>query len=406
MALVLADRVQETTATTGTGTITLAGAVSGFQSFAAIGNGNTTYYTITSGSAWEVGIGTYTSSGTTLARTTILSSSAAGAAITLAGTSTVFATYPAERSVNLNTVGSLAIGGTAISTPAWTTSGVGLIQAATTYTDNSTAASGTVANAYINLFDNATYAATNTGVTVTSLYGTYFSLPAAGTNVTVTNPYAVAAEGLYVVSNGIFLVAGGASNSQISNSQSTGLVIVGSTSGTGTITLGRSTVSQTTNIQAGATAPGSTKTINIGTGGLSGSTTVITIGSTAAAGIVTINGSIKPLSVTAAPSAGTVTPASDASNQFNYDAITGAYTIAAPSGSPVDGQVLILRFRDTGTVATFTWNAIYRIIGTVLPTTTVAGKTTYVGCKYNAIGSGTSGIPVPKWDVIAVAQEA
>jgi hypothetical protein len=99
MALVIADRVQETTTTTGTGTVTLAGAVAGFQSFAVIGNGNTTYYTITSGNDWEVGIGTYTSSGTTLARTTILSSSNADAAITLSGTSTVFSSYPSERAV-------------------------------------------------------------------------------------------------------------------------------------------------------------------------------------------------------------------------------------------------------------------------------------------------------------------
>jgi hypothetical protein len=99
MPLVLADRVQETTTTTGTGTITLAGAVSGFQSFAVIGTGNTTYYTITSGSAWEVGVGTYTAAGTTLARTTILASSAAGAAISLTGTSNVFVTYPSAKAV-------------------------------------------------------------------------------------------------------------------------------------------------------------------------------------------------------------------------------------------------------------------------------------------------------------------
>lgn len=96
MSLVVADRVQETTTTTGTGTITLAGAVSGYQSFAAVGNANTTYYAVTSGTAWEVGIGTYTASGTTLARTTILSSSAGGAAITLAGTSNVYVTLPSE----------------------------------------------------------------------------------------------------------------------------------------------------------------------------------------------------------------------------------------------------------------------------------------------------------------------
>jgi hypothetical protein len=100
MALVVYDRVQETTATTGTGTITLAGAVSGFQSFAVVGNGNTTYYTITSGTAWEVGIGTYTTVGTTLARTTILSNSlGTTVAISLTGTSTVFVTYPSEKSV-------------------------------------------------------------------------------------------------------------------------------------------------------------------------------------------------------------------------------------------------------------------------------------------------------------------
>ena len=99
MALVLADRVQETTTTTGTGTVTLAGAVSGYQSFAAIGNGNTTYYTITSGTAWEVGIGTYTSSGTTLSRDTVLSSSASGSKITLSGTSNVFVDYPAEKAI-------------------------------------------------------------------------------------------------------------------------------------------------------------------------------------------------------------------------------------------------------------------------------------------------------------------
>jgi hypothetical protein len=99
MALVLADRVQETTVTTGTGTITLAGAVTGFQTFAVVGNGNTTYYTLVSGSNWESGIGTYSTSGPTLARTTILASSNAGSPITLSGISNVFLTGPASRSV-------------------------------------------------------------------------------------------------------------------------------------------------------------------------------------------------------------------------------------------------------------------------------------------------------------------
>lgn len=103
MALVLADRVKETTTTTGTGTLTLAGAATGFQSFSVIGNGNTTYYAISSSgsSEWEVGLGTYTSSGTTLARTTILASSNAGSAVNLsAGTKDVFVTFPSSFAIS------------------------------------------------------------------------------------------------------------------------------------------------------------------------------------------------------------------------------------------------------------------------------------------------------------------
>jgi hypothetical protein len=103
MAFVLADRVKETTTTTGTGTVTLAGASTGFQSFAVIGDANTTYYTIAgqAGNEWEVGIGTYTSSGTTLARTTVISSSNAGSLVNFsAGTKDVFVTYPAEYTAN------------------------------------------------------------------------------------------------------------------------------------------------------------------------------------------------------------------------------------------------------------------------------------------------------------------
>ena len=100
MALLVKDRIKETTTTTGTGTITLAGAVTGYQAFSVIGNASTTYYAIedANGTGWEVGIGTYTLSGTTLARTTILASSNSGSAITLtSGTHDVFVTYPAGK---------------------------------------------------------------------------------------------------------------------------------------------------------------------------------------------------------------------------------------------------------------------------------------------------------------------
>jgi hypothetical protein len=98
MALVLADRVLETTTTTGSGTITLAGAKQGYQSFSlAIGNGNQTYYTIAGQTEWEVGVGTY--SANTLTRDTVLSSSSSGGKVTFsAGTKDVFVTYPSEKS--------------------------------------------------------------------------------------------------------------------------------------------------------------------------------------------------------------------------------------------------------------------------------------------------------------------
>ena len=101
MPLVLADRVRDTTTTTGTGTVTLSGtAPTGYQNFSVIGNGNTTYYTINAGSQWEVGIGTYSSTGPTLARNTVLESSNANALVDFAaGTKDVFVTYPSDRSV-------------------------------------------------------------------------------------------------------------------------------------------------------------------------------------------------------------------------------------------------------------------------------------------------------------------
>lgn len=103
MALVLKDRVKETTTTQGTGTYTLAGAVAGFEAFSEIGDGNTTYYCCTDGTDFEVGVGTYTASGTTLARTTILQSSNSDAAVDWAsGTRDIFCTQPAEKAVFLN----------------------------------------------------------------------------------------------------------------------------------------------------------------------------------------------------------------------------------------------------------------------------------------------------------------
>lgn len=128
MPLVLEDRVREQSTTIGTGTFTLTGAVIGYQTFSsAIGNGNTCYYTISNPGTteWEVGIGTVSAG--QLARTTILSSSNAGALVTFTGgTKDVFVTYPSEKAVYLDASGNVsALGnvnsgtwqGTAITVP-------------------------------------------------------------------------------------------------------------------------------------------------------------------------------------------------------------------------------------------------------------------------------------------------
>jgi len=97
MALVVADRVRETSTTDGTGTYTLLGAVLGHQAFSEVGDGNTTYYCATNGTDWEVGTGTYTLSGTTLARTTVHASSNSGSAVDwpTTGTRNIYGYLPA-----------------------------------------------------------------------------------------------------------------------------------------------------------------------------------------------------------------------------------------------------------------------------------------------------------------------
>lgn len=103
MAFVLGDRIKETSTTTGTGTFTLLGAVPGYQSFAAgVGTGNDTFYCIahTTASEWEIGVGKYTTSGGTLTRDRVVSSSNNNVAVNFSsGTKNVFVTFPAAITV-------------------------------------------------------------------------------------------------------------------------------------------------------------------------------------------------------------------------------------------------------------------------------------------------------------------
>jgi len=140
MPLILKDRVRETTAVTGTSSAVLLGAVTGFQSFAVIGNGNTCYYTIAdqSGPNFEVGIGTYSTSGPTLARTTVLESSNGGALVPFpAGTKDVFVTYPAEKSVNLDASDNVSPLGT-VASATWNATTIGVAYGGTGLTSLTT----------------------------------------------------------------------------------------------------------------------------------------------------------------------------------------------------------------------------------------------------------------------------
>jgi len=95
--------------------------------------------------------------------------------------------------------------------------------------------------------------------------------------------------------------------------------------------------------------------------------------------------------------AATITPVATTDDVVDVTAIAQAFTIAAPTGTVANGQKLLIRIKDNGTARAITWNAIYRAVGVVLPTTTVLSKTHYIGCVYNSNAT--------KWDVVAVGQE-
>jgi hypothetical protein len=136
MALVLLDRCQQTASSNTTVSFTLTGTVTGFQSLAGIGDTNTTYYSAFDASGnWEAGLGTYSTTGPTLTRTTVYSSSNSNTAVTFSGTVNVFVTYPASRSVNQD-----ATTGTAFS-PAFNASN-GLLLNSTTVSASFTVPTG------------------------------------------------------------------------------------------------------------------------------------------------------------------------------------------------------------------------------------------------------------------------
>jgi hypothetical protein len=281
MALVIADRVRETTTTSGTGTVTLGGAYAGFQSFSVIGNGNTTYYAIVDSTtgAWEVGIGTYTASGTTLSRDTVLSSSNSGSLVNFAAnTKDVIVTQPSERAVYV-------VGGSVVAENSATV-------------PNALLANSTISG--VSLGSNLNALTIGTGLSGTSYNGS--------TGVTVAIDSTVA-----------------------------------TLSGTQTLT--------NKNIQARvvAIADGTSITINADT------TDIATQANTQSAGTLTVN---------------------------------------APTGTPFNGQKLILRLLSSN-VQTFSWDSVFQgSTDVTLPTASSgSSKYDYTGFIYNSTAT--------KWQLVA-----
>jgi hypothetical protein len=312
-------------------------------------------------------------------------------------------------------------------------------------------------NAVVTVNGNTTVYLTciNTGVT-----------DATGWRVGFTEVAAVTGSGSMVLNSGaslvnltatgsISLTGTSTNNSTFHTSQAAGTITVGGTTGTGLIIFGRSTVSQTTSIQDGVTASGSTKTITIGTAGALGSTTSITFGSATSGatsntnvngtlkvginlanyvqvvgaattfspvlssqgsdgnidltltpkgtGRVNITTSIKPKVNSAANVVSPLAWDSTSYDEYAITALANALTINADANtSPADGQKMMFRFKDNGTARALTWTTgstnSFRVVGVTLPTTTVASKLVYIGCIYNAADS--------RWDAVAVSQEA
>lgn len=99
-----------------------------------------------------------------------------------------------------------------------------------------------------------------------------------------------------------------------------------------------------------------------------------------------------------AASTSSLTIDSDITYQYSLTALAAALSIEAPTGTPFNGQDLLIRILDNGTARALTWNSIFRVIGVTLPTTTVISKTMYIACIYNSTDT--------KWDVIGVREQA
>jgi hypothetical protein len=382
MAFIVADRVRETTDSLGVGTVTLAGAIAGYQTFEdAIGVNNTCYYTITNAGydEWEVGVGTVGVG--TLARTTVLKSSNNDEAVPFSGGhKDIFVTYPAGKTVMRDPSGQVGnlgapsyidltsgislpletgvtgildpiLGGTGVDTIDGIIKGNGLLPFSVAQPNIDFLPSTIISDIAIQKADGSGG--------LTDAY--------AGTDYASPTPYTysmLASDG-----SGGFLEA---------------IVTSGLNYDSGFNTL--SFIFPDAGIAVSSGSAWGTS-LTAPSGAIVGTSDTQTL----------TNKRITPRVGTVVSSTG-ITPTGDASDIYTVTALAADATINAPSGTPTNGQQLLIRINDNGTGRALLWNAIYRGIGLTLPSTTTATKVLYLGCVYNTQSS--------TWDVVASAQLA
>jgi len=367
MALVLADRVQEITTSTGTASVLLSGAVNGYQSFTAgVGNGNTCYYTIYDNTsfAWEVGIGTYTTSPNTLTRNTILSSSNSGSAINLAGnTAAVWVDYPSGKSVYKDANGNVSANSF---TPGWTS--------------NTTASATTTLTVISSYYQRFVGTLTQTVIlpdaTTVSL-GQGFILDNDSTGNVTLLANGGGALGAVVPGMAAFIFC--ENNSTAAGSWS-GYMFVPGAGPSGAVTWGTSGLNMGGGTLSGATWAGSTISMTYGgTGASLLPTAGASVYSTGTALALTAAGTSGQLLTSGGSSAPTWTSASTltVAAATTASSVTGGYVVSVLAGTGITtatttGSVTVSAAATGATVTPTTTNATFYVVGTTLTSGTMS----------------------------------